>query len=102
MALNGGKPELMSLKQMLVAFIEFREEVVTRRARFLLNKARDRAHILVGLAVAVANVDEVIALIRTSPDPATARERLMAARLAGAGRGAADRADRRSAPQDQR
>ncbi len=77
-ALNGGKPELMSLKQMLVAFLEFREEVVTRRTRFLLNKARDRAHILVGLAVAVANVDEVIALIRTSPDPGTARERLMA------------------------
>jgi len=77
-ALNGGKPELMSLKSMLVAFIDFREEVVTRRTRFLLNKARDRAHILVGLAVAVANVDDVIALIRTSPDPATARERLMA------------------------
>jgi DNA gyrase subunit A len=76
-ALNGGKPELMSLKAMLAAFIEFREEVVTRRARFLLNKARDRAHILVGLAVAVANVDEVIALIRTSPDPTVARERLM-------------------------
>jgi len=77
-ALNGGKPELMNLKQILQAFIEFREVVVTRRARFLLNKARDRAHILVGLAVAVANVDEVIALIRTSPDPTTARERLMA------------------------
>jgi DNA gyrase subunit A len=76
-ALNGGKPELMSLKQMLAAFIEFREDVVTRRTRFLLGKARDRAHILVGLAVAVANVDEVIALIRTSPDPATARVRLM-------------------------
>lgn len=76
-ALNGGKPELMSLKQMLAAFIDFREDVVTRRTRFLLGKARDRAHILVGLAVAVANVDEVIALIRTSPDPATARERLM-------------------------
>ena len=76
-ALNGGKPELLSLKQMLTAFIDFREEVVTRRTRFLLIKARDRAHILVGLAVAVANVDEVIALIRTSPDPATARERLM-------------------------
>ena len=76
-ALNGGKPELMSLMGMLRAFVEFREEVVTRRARFLLNKARDRAHILVGLAVAVANIDEVIALIRTAPDPATARERLM-------------------------
>jgi DNA gyrase subunit A len=76
-ALNGGKPQLMSLRQMLTAFIEFREEVVTRRARYLLNKARDRAHVLVGLAVAVANIDDVIALIRTSPDAAAARERLM-------------------------
>jgi DNA gyrase subunit A len=77
-ALDGGRPKLMSLNDILVAFVEFREEVVTRRARFLLNKARDRAHVLVGLAVAVANIDEVIALIRTAPDPATARERLMA------------------------
>jgi len=77
-ALNGGKPELMNVQSILTAFIGFREEVVTRRAKFLLNKARDRAHILVGLAVAVANVDEVIALIRAAPDPATARERLMA------------------------
>jgi len=76
-ALNGGKPELMNLKGILRAFLEFREEVVTRRARFLLNKARDRAHILVGLAVAVANIDEVITLIRTSPDATAARERLM-------------------------
>src|SRR5690606_5106172 len=76
-ALNGGKPELMSLKAMLQAFIEFREEVVTRRARFQLNKARVRAHVLVGLAVAVANIDEVIQLIRTSPDANAARERLM-------------------------
>ncbi len=76
-ALNGGKPELMGLKPILKAFVDFREEVVTRRARFLLNKARDRAHILVGLAVAVANIDEVIALIRTSPDAGVARERLM-------------------------
>ncbi|MGV3651981.1 MAG: DNA topoisomerase (ATP-hydrolyzing), partial [Devosia sp.] len=75
-ALNGGKPELMGLKSILQAFIDFRFEVVTRRARFLLNKARDRAHVLVGLAVAVANIDEVIHLIRTAPDPATARERL--------------------------
>ena len=79
-ALNGGKPELMNLKSILEAFIAFREEVVTRRARFLLNKARDRAHILVGLAVAVANIDEVIALIRTAPDPATARSQLMTRR----------------------
>src|SRR5690606_3922434 len=79
-ALNGGKPELMNLKQILNAFLAFREEVVTRRARFLLYKARDRAHILVGLAVAVANIDEVIQLIRTAPDPATAREQLMTRR----------------------
>ncbi|HHB83714.1 MAG TPA: DNA gyrase subunit A, partial [Devosia sp.] len=77
-ALNGGKPQLMGLRQILSAFIEFREIVVTRRAKFLLNKARDRAHILVGLAVAVANVDEVIALIRSAPNPATAREQLLA------------------------
>jgi DNA gyrase subunit A len=77
-ALNGGKPELMNLRGILSAFVAFREEVVTRRARFLLGKARDRAHVLVGLAVAVANVDEVIALIRSSSDPAEARDRLMA------------------------
>ncbi len=59
------------------AFVAFREEVVTRRTKFLLNKARDRAHVLVGLAIAVANIDEVIALIRKAPDPATAREQLM-------------------------
>ncbi|MGV3490374.1 MAG: DNA gyrase subunit A [Devosia sp.] len=76
-ALNGGKPELMNLKQMLQAFIEYREVVVTRRTRFLLNKARDRAHTLVGLAVAVANIDEVIHTIRTSSDSTVARERLM-------------------------
>ncbi len=76
-ALNGGQPQLMNLTEILSAFIAFREEVVTRRARFLLNKARDRAHILVGLGIAVANIDEVIALIRIAPDPATAREQLM-------------------------
>ncbi|MEX1179490.1 MAG: DNA gyrase subunit A [Cucumibacter sp.] len=77
-ALNGGRPEIMSLKDMLKAFVDFRHVVVTRRAMFLLSRARDRAHVLVGLAVAVANVDEVIQLIRTAPDPATARERLVA------------------------
>ena len=76
-ALNGGKPELMTLRAMLQAFVDFREEVVTRRSRFLLNKARDRAHVLVGLAVAVANIDEVIHLIRTAPDAGVARDRLM-------------------------
>jgi DNA gyrase subunit A len=77
-ALDGGRPLTMSLKDLLVVFIAFREEVVSRRTKFLLNKARDRAHVLVGLAIAVANIDEVIHLIRTSPDPNTAREALMA------------------------
>ncbi len=76
-ALNGGKPEVMTLIDMLKAFIGFREEVVSRRTKYLLKKARDRAHILVGLAIAVANIDEVIKLIRTAPDPQTAREQLM-------------------------
>ncbi|WP_127523616.1 DNA gyrase subunit A [Mesorhizobium sp. Z1-4] len=76
-ALNGGKPEVMTLADMLKAFIVFREEVVTRRTKFLLRKARDRAHVLVGLAIAVANIDEVIKLIRQAPDPQTARDQLM-------------------------
>ncbi|MCA1297154.1 DNA gyrase subunit A [Stappia indica] len=76
-ALNGGRPEQLGLKEMLSAFIAFREEVIGRRTRFLLKKARDRAHLLVGLAIAVANIDEVIHLIRTAPDPATARAQLM-------------------------
>ncbi|WP_425483829.1 DNA gyrase subunit A [Hongsoonwoonella zoysiae] len=76
-ALNGGRPEQLGLKDMLQAFIHFREDVVQRRTRFLLAKARDRAHVLVGLAIAVANIDEVIHLIRTAPDPATARAQLM-------------------------
>ncbi|MGB5947744.1 MAG: DNA gyrase subunit A [Parvibaculum sp.] len=78
LALDHGRPELMNLKQLLHAFTSFREEVVTRRTKFELGKARDRAHVLVGLAIAVANIDEVIHLIRTAPDPGTARERLMA------------------------
>nr|WP_179956134.1 DNA gyrase subunit A [Pannonibacter sp. XCT-53] len=76
-ALNGGRPELLTLADMLKAFVAFREEVIGRRTRFLLAKARDRAHVLVGLAIAVANIDEVIHLIRTAPDPATARAQLM-------------------------
>ncbi|MGE0499747.1 MAG: DNA gyrase subunit A [Rhizobiaceae bacterium] len=76
-ALNGGKPEIMTLPDMLRAFIAFREDVVSRRTKFLLRKARERAHTLVGLAIAVANIDEVIRLIRTAPDPQAARERLM-------------------------
>ncbi len=76
-ALNGGRPELMTLKDLIKAFVDFREEVVSRRTKYLLNKARERAHVLCGLAIAVANIDEVIRLIRTSPDPNTAREALM-------------------------
>jgi DNA gyrase subunit A len=76
-ALIGGRPELMNLKDMIWAFTEFREEVIGRRIKFLLRKARDRAHVLVGLAIAVANIDEIIVLIRKAPDPATAREQLM-------------------------
>ncbi|KPB01301.1 DNA gyrase subunit A [Ahrensia marina] len=76
-ALNGGKPELMNIMDMLQAFVTFREVVVQRRTKFLLRKARDRAHVLVGLAIAVANIDEIIHLIRTAPNPATAREQLM-------------------------
>lgn len=76
-ALNGGKPEQLTLSDMLSAFIAFREEVVNRRTKYLLRKARERAHVLVGLAIAVANIDEVIKLIRQAPDPATAREQLM-------------------------
>ncbi|MCB1473257.1 MAG: DNA topoisomerase 4 subunit A, partial [Rhodobiaceae bacterium] len=77
-ALNGGRPEQLNLKDMLSAFIAFREQVISRRTKFLLNKVRDRAHVLVGLAIAVANIDEVIRLIRTAPDPTAAREALMA------------------------
>jgi len=76
-ALDNGRPQTMNLKDLLTVFIAFREQVVTRRTKFLLGKARDRAHILVGLAIAVANIDEVIRVIRTSPDPNTARDTLM-------------------------
>lgn len=76
-ALDGGRPQVMNLRDLLTLFVAFRESVVSRRTKFLLNKARDRAHILVGLAIAVANIDEVIRVIRTSPDPATARDTLM-------------------------
>jgi DNA gyrase subunit A len=76
-ALIGGRPEILNLKDLLQAFIAFREEVVTRRIKHLLGKARDRAHILVGLAIAVANIDEVIELIKRSKDAAEAREALM-------------------------
>ncbi len=77
LALNDGRPEQLTLKRILTSFLAFREEVVARRTAFELNKARERAHVLCGLAVAVENVDEVVALIRASPDPVTARGRLM-------------------------
>ena len=78
LALNGGRPELMNLKDLIAAFIQFREEVITRRTRHDLAKARERGHVLVGLAIAVANIDEVIALIRAAADAATAKAQLMA------------------------
>ena len=77
LALNKGRPELMNLKQVLQAFIEFREEVITRRTIYELGKARDKAHVLAGLAVAVVNIDEVIKLIREAQDPQIARTELM-------------------------
>lgn len=78
LALHHGRPQTLLLKQIIAAFIKFREEVITRRTVFDLNKARDRAHILVGLAVAVANIDEVIRIIRNAKDPALAKEQLLA------------------------
>ena len=77
-ALNGGRPEQSSLKDMISAFTSFRQDVVTRRTKHLLGKARERAHVLVGLAIAVANIDEVIKLIRHAPSPSEAKEQLMA------------------------
>ncbi len=76
-ALHNGKPQTMLIRDMLKAFVAFREEVITRRTIYELGKARERAHLLAGLAVAVANIDEVIALIRNAPDPTTARALLM-------------------------
>ncbi|MGF1592075.1 MAG: DNA gyrase subunit A [Kiloniellaceae bacterium] len=78
LALSSGRPVLMDLKTIIAAFVDFREEVVTRRTAFRLGKARDRAHLLVGLAIAVANIDPVIELIRAAPDPVAAREGLTA------------------------
>ena len=77
LALNGGRPEQLDLRKFLTSFVAFREEVVARRTAFELRRARERAHVLCGLAVAVTNVDEVVATIRSSADPAEARERLM-------------------------
>jgi len=78
LAINGGRPEQLNLKDIVSAFTSFREEVVSRRTKHLLAKSRDRAHVLVGLAVAVANIDEMIRLIRSAPSPAEAREQMMA------------------------
>jgi DNA gyrase subunit A len=76
-ALDGGRPLVMTLKDLLASFNAFREEVIYRRTKHLLNKARDRAHVLVGLAIAVANIDEMIKLIRAAKDANEAREQLM-------------------------
>jgi len=80
LALNGGKPEQLTLRAFLTAFVDFREEVVARRTAFELRKARERSHVLCGLAVAVTNIDEIVATIRSSADAATAREKLMTRR----------------------
>ncbi|MCR8547213.1 DNA gyrase subunit A [Salipiger sp. P9] len=80
LALNGGRPEQLTLRAFLTAFVDFREEVIARRTAYLLRKARERSHILCGLAVAVSNVDEVVATIRASADAAEAREKLMSRR----------------------
>jgi DNA gyrase subunit A len=80
LALNGGRPEQLTLRKFLSYFIDFREEVVARRTAYLLRKARERSHILCGLAVAVTNIDEVVATIRASADAAEAREKLMTRR----------------------
>jgi len=76
-ALRGGRPEVLGLKDIIEAFIRFREEVITRRSKFELNKARERAHILLGLVIAVTNLDEVVRIIRGSGTPAEARARLL-------------------------
>ena len=78
LAIRGGRPETLTLRDMIDAFVKFREEVITRRSKFELAKARDRAHILLGLVVAVSNMDEVVRIIRGSASPAEARDRLLA------------------------
>jgi DNA gyrase subunit A len=76
LALDAGRPVMMNLRQVIAAFVRFREEVITRRTSFLLRKARERAHVLLGLAIAVANIDVIIDLIRRAKDPVSAREAL--------------------------
>jgi DNA gyrase subunit A len=78
LAIRGGRPELLTLRDIIESFIAFREEVITRRTKFELNKARERAHLLLGLVLAVSNLDEVVAMIRSSANPAEARARLLA------------------------
>ena len=78
LAIRGGRPEVLTLRDIIEAFVKFREEVITRRSKFELNKARERAHILLGLVIAVTNLDEVVRIIRSSSSPAEARERLSA------------------------
>jgi DNA gyrase subunit A len=77
LAIRGGRPELLNLRDIIEAFVKFREEVITRRSKFELAKARDRAHILLGLVIAVANLDEMVKIIRGSSSPAVAREKLL-------------------------
>jgi DNA gyrase subunit A len=77
LALKDGLPEVMNLKEVIAAFINFREIVITRRTIYLLNKARDKNHILLRLIIAVSNIDEVIRIIKSSSDPASAKEQLM-------------------------
>ena len=76
LAIRGGRPEVLTLRDFISAFINFREEVITRRTKYELNKARDRAHILLGLVIAVTNLDEVVKIIRAAPNPPAAREAL--------------------------
>jgi hypothetical protein len=78
LAIRGGRPETLTLRDIIEAFVRFREEVITRRTKFELNRARERAHILLGLVIAVTNLDEVVRIIRGSASPAEARAALMA------------------------
>ena len=96
LALDNGRPRQMGIREALTCFITFREDVILRRARHDLARARDRGHLLVGLAIAVANIDEVIRLIRAAPDAASAPGRPHGPRLAGRGRAASAGADRGS------
>ena len=84
LAIRGGRPETLTLRDIIESFVRFREEVITRRSKFELLKARERAHILLGLVVAVTNLDEVVKLIRGSASPAEAREKLLAREWPGA------------------